>query len=141
MDMRTHGKDFERFYNTAKDKHGVRFIRSRIHTIEPVPGTDDLSIRYITESGENVVEVFDQIVLSVGMEISPEVAGMAKSLGIELTPGNFCQTTTFEPVATSRPGIFVCGAFQGPKDIPQSVIDSTRRLLLPERFWPKQGIH
>ena len=125
MDMRTHGKDFERFYNTAKDKHGVRFIRSRIHTIEPVPGTDDLSIRYITESGENVVEVFDQIVLSVGMEISPEVAGMAKSLGIELTPGNFCQTTTFEPVATSRPGIFVCGAFQGPKDIPQSVIDSS----------------
>ncbi|MBU0545129.1 MAG: FAD-dependent oxidoreductase [Proteobacteria bacterium] len=125
MDMRTHGKDFERFYNTAKDKHGVRFIRSRVHTIEPVPGTDDLSIRYITESGESVVEVFDQIVLSVGMEISPEVIGMAKDLGIELTPGNFCQTTTFEPVATSRPGIFVCGAFQGPKDIPQSVIDSS----------------
>ncbi|RPH47562.1 MAG: 4Fe-4S dicluster domain-containing protein [Desulfobacteraceae bacterium] len=125
MDMRTHGKDFERFYNTAKDKHGVRFIRSRVHTIEPVPGTDDLSIRYITESGESVVEVFDQIVLSVGMEISPEVVGMAKNLGIELTPGNFCETTTFEPVATSRPGIYVCGAFQGPKDIPQSVIDSS----------------
>ena len=47
MDMRTHGKDFERFYNTAKDKHGVRFIRSRVHTIDPVVGTDDLSIRYV----------------------------------------------------------------------------------------------
>jgi heterodisulfide reductase subunit A len=125
MDMRTHGKDFERFYNTAKEKHGVRFIRSRVHSIDPVAGTDDLSIRYITENGETVVEEFDQIVLSVGMEISPEVIGMAKNLGIALTPGSFCETTTFEPVATSRPGIYVCGAFQGPKDIPQSVIDSS----------------
>jgi heterodisulfide reductase subunit A len=125
MDMRTHGKDFERFYNTAKDKHGVRFIRSRVHTIDPVAGTDDLSIRYITESGETVTEVFDQIVLSVGMEINPDIVSLAKQLNIDLTPGNFCQTTSFEPVSTSREGIYVCGAFQGPKDIPQSVIDAS----------------
>ncbi len=125
MDMRTHGKDFERFYNNAKEKHGVRFIRSRVHTIEPVAGTDDLSIRYITENGETMVEEFDQIVLSVGLEISSDVAAMAKKLEIELTSGNFCQTSTFQPVATSRPGIYVCGAFQGPKDIPQSVVDSS----------------
>ncbi len=125
MDMRTHGKDFERFYNTAKDKHGVRFIRSRVHTIDPVAGTDDLSIRYITESGETVTEVFDQIVLSVGMEINPDVVSLAKQLDIDLTAGNFCQTTSFEPVSTSREGIYVCGAFQGPKDIPQSVIDAS----------------
>ena len=42
MDMRTYGKDFERYYNRAKDQHGVRFIRSRVHTIDPVPGSDDL---------------------------------------------------------------------------------------------------
>ncbi len=125
MDMRTHGKDFERFYNTAKDKHGVRFIRSRVHTIEPVPGADDLSIRYLTESGESVTEVFDQIVLSVGLEINPDVVRLAKQLDIDLTPGNFCDTTSFAPVSTSREGIYVCGAFQGPKDIPQSVIDAS----------------
>lgn len=125
MDMRTHGKEFERFYNNAKDKHGVRFIRSRVHTIDPVPGTDDLSIRYISENGETIVETFDQIVLSVGLEISEETKELANRLGLDLTKGDFCNTTSFEPVSTSKEGIYVCGAFQGPKDIPQSVIDAS----------------
>jgi heterodisulfide reductase subunit A len=124
MDMRTHGKEFERFYNNAKEK-GVRFVRSRVHTIDPVPGSDELSIRYVDESGGLQQEKFDMIVLSVGLETSPEVVALAKKLNVELTAGNFCHTTTFEPVATSQPGIYVCGAFQGPKDIPQSVVDSS----------------
>ena len=124
MDMRTHGKEFERFYENAK-KHGVRFIRSRVHTVNPVPETDDLEIRYVTESGELKTEIFDMIVLSIGLETSPGVINLADKLGIELTEGNFCKTETFEPVATSKEGIFVCGAFQGPKDIPQSVVDSS----------------
>lgn len=124
MDMRTHGKDFERFYDNAKAK-GVRFVRSRVHTIDPVPGSDDLSIRYITEAGETVTETFDQIVLSIGLQTDPEVVAMANRLGIELTAGNFCKTDVFTPVESSRKGIFVCGAFQGPKDIPQSVVDAS----------------
>ncbi|MGA6926510.1 MAG: 2Fe-2S iron-sulfur cluster-binding protein, partial [Desulfosarcina sp.] len=124
MDMRTHGKDFERFYDNAKVK-GVRFIRSRVHTIDPMPDSDDLSIRYITEAGETVTETFDQIVLSVGLQTDPETIEMANRLGIELTPGNFCKTDAFAPVETSRKGIYVCGAFQGPKDIPQSVVDAS----------------
>ena len=125
MDMRTPGKDFERFYENAREKHGIRFIRSRVHSVDPVLGSDDLEIRYVTESGEMVNETFDMIVLSIGMETSPEVLQLAKKLRIDLTEGNFCQTSSFEPVATSRKGIFVCGAFQGPKDIPQSVVDSS----------------
>ena len=65
------------------------------------------------------------IVLSVGLQTSPETVELAKRLGIELTEGNFCKTDTFNPVATSREGIYVCGAFQGPKDIPQSVMDAS----------------
>ncbi len=125
MDMRTPGKDFEKFYNDAKDKHGVRFIRSRIHSIDSILGTDDLEVRFVNESGEMETETFDQIVLSVGLQTSPEVIDLAGRLGIELTEGNFCKTETFEPVATSKEGIFVCGAFQGPKDIPQSVVDAS----------------
>jgi heterodisulfide reductase subunit A len=124
MDMRTHGKDFERFYNNAQDK-GVRFIRSRVHTIDPIGDTGDLSLRYITEEGELKTETFDQIVLSIGLQAHPEAVALAEKLGIELTEGNFCKTETFEPVETSRKGIYVCGAFQGPKDIPQSVIDAS----------------
>jgi heterodisulfide reductase subunit A len=124
MDMRTYGKDFERYYENAK-KQGVRFIRSRVHTVTPVPGTDDLEIRFADENGEIKTEIFDMIVLSVGFETNPETVALAKSLGIELTEGNFCKTSSAMPVATSRDGIFVCGAFQGPKDIPQSVVDAS----------------
>jgi heterodisulfide reductase subunit A-like polyferredoxin len=125
MDMRTPGKDFEKYYNDAKDKHGVRFIRSRVHTIDRVPETDDLEVRYVTESGEEKKEIFDMIVLSVGMQISPETIDLANNLGIDLTQGNFCETQNFKPFATSRDGIFVCGAFQGPKDIPESVMEAS----------------
>ncbi len=125
MDIRTPGKDFERFYDSAREKHGIRFIRSRVHSVDPVLGTDDLEIRYMTEGGELISEIFDMVVLSIGMETSAEVIRLAKKMRINLTDGNFCQTTSFEPVATSRKGIYVCGAFQGPKDIPQSVVDSS----------------
>jgi len=125
MDIRTQGKDFEKYYNDAKDKHGVRFIRSRVHTIDPVRDSDDLEVRYVTESGESKSEIFDMIVLSVGMETSPATIELAKKLDIELTESNFCETTNFQPFASSREGIFVCGAFQGPKDIPESVMEAS----------------
>jgi heterodisulfide reductase subunit A2 len=70
MDMRTYGKEFERYYNRAKDEQGVRFIRSRVHSIEPAePGSDDLRIEYVDESGQVHGEVFDMVVLSVGLTI------------------------------------------------------------------------
>ncbi len=125
MDMRTPGKDFEKFYESARDQHGVRFIRSRVHTIDPVTGTDDLSVHYVTEGGEIETETFDQIVLSIGLQTPSEVIKLANKLDIELTDGNFCKTDSFEPVTTSKEGIYVCGAFQGPKDIPQSVVDAS----------------
>jgi len=125
MDMRTFGKEFEKYYEDAKNKHGVKFIRSRVHTINPVGDNGDLEIRYVREDGEMVVDEFDLIVLSVGMETSPELRNLADMFGIEMTPGHFAQTSSLTPVATSRPGIFVSGSFQGPKDIPQAVVDAS----------------
>ncbi len=125
MDMRTHGKEFERFYDNAREKQGVRFLRSRVHSIDPLRNSDDLSVRYVDEYGELKLETFDMIVLSVGLQTSPETVKLAERLGLELTAGNFCKTDTFDPVATSKKGIYVCGAFQGPKDIPQAVIDAS----------------
>jgi heterodisulfide reductase subunit A2 len=124
MDMRTHGKEFEKFYNNAKDK-GVRFVNSRVHTVDPVDGSGDLQVRYVTPEGQIETEIFDMIVLSVGIEISPEIVDLAKRLDIELSAGNFCKTDAVDPVATSRDGIYVCGAFQGPKDIPESIMEAS----------------
>ncbi len=125
MDMRTFGKDFEKYYESAKNDHGVNFIRSRVHTIDPDPETDNLIIRYVKENGDLVVDDFDMIVLSVGLETPPELKDLSKMFNIELTQGSFAKTTSMEPVATSRPGVFVAGAFQGPKDIPQAVVDAS----------------
>jgi len=125
MDMRTPGKEFERFYENAKNKSGVNFIRSRVHTINEVGDSGDLELRYVTEDGELKTEIFDMVVLSIGLQTPPELVDLAGKLDIALTPGNFCATDSFAPVSTSRDGIFVCGAFQGPKDIPQAVVDSS----------------
>jgi heterodisulfide reductase subunit A-like polyferredoxin len=124
MDMRTHGKDFERYYNDARDRHGVRFIRSRVHTIDPIEDSNDLLIKYATEDGKFMEETFDMVILSVGIEISSEVKELAEKLDVELNEGGFCLTDTFHPVNTSQKGIYVSGAFQGPKDIPQSVMEA-----------------
>jgi len=126
MDMRTHGKDFEKYYWRAEQEHGVRFIRSRIHSIDRVPGSDDVSIRYVTESGEIKEETFNLVVLSVGLESSLDALNLAKTLGVEIKPETrFAASSPFTPVNTSKDGIYVCGVFQAPKDIPQSVMEAS----------------
>jgi heterodisulfide reductase subunit A-like polyferredoxin len=126
MDMRTHGKDFEKYYWRAEDEHGVRFLRSRIHTIDQVPGTANLAIRYLSETGELKTEEFDMVVLSVGLESSVDALRLAQDLGIEVKAATrFADTSPFAPVNTNRNGVYVCGVFQAPKDIPQSVMEAS----------------
>jgi len=125
MDMRTYGKDFEKYYNRAEQERGVRFVRSRIHSVDPVPETDNLLIRYVTENGEVQEEEFDMVVLSVGLETSPEALSLAEKLGVPLDTNHFAKVSSFAPVSTEAPGIYACGAFDGPKDIPQAVMEAS----------------
>ena len=124
MDMRTYGKDFERYYNDARAK-GVRFIRSRVPTVEQVPESEDLAISYVGEDGRVQGEVFDMVVLSVGLESSTKARDLAGRLGVELDKDHFVSTSSFAPVSTSVPGVYACGTFQGPKDIPYSVMEAS----------------
>ena len=129
MDIRTFGKDYEKYLNRAKDEHGVRFVRSRVHTIDPIPGSDDLRIRYSDEKGDICYEDFDMVILSVGLEIMPESVELSKRLGIDLNKYSFASTEPFAPVSTSRRGIYTSGIFQGPKDIPASVTEASAAAL------------
>jgi heterodisulfide reductase subunit A-like polyferredoxin len=140
MDMRTFGKDYEKYYDRAREEHGVRFVRSRVHTIDPIPGSDDLSISYCDELGNIHEEVFDLAVLSVGLQMSQETAGLAHRLGVDLNQYNFAVTQPLHPIETSRPGVFASGIFQGPKDIPSSVTDASSSacaagMLLSDARW------
>jgi heterodisulfide reductase subunit A-like polyferredoxin len=124
MDMRTYGKDFEKYYTRAEHETGVRFIRSRIHSID-LEANDDLRISYAAENGEIKEERFDMVVLSVGLAPNKDVVQLAEKMGIELNAHQFAQTNSFAPVSTNKKGVYLCGVFQAPKDIPQSVMEAS----------------
>ncbi|WP_031513019.1 NAD(P)-binding protein [Desulfofalx alkaliphila] len=140
MDMRTHGKDFERYYDRARNEHGVNFIRSRIYEIQEAnDGSNDLIIRYSNEDGSITTQRYDLVVLSVGLSPNSDAVKLAEAAGIELNDYGFCLTDEFTPGCTSRPGIYVGGAFCEPKDIPETAVDASSaaahasRLLAPVR--------
>ena len=124
IDIRTQGKDFDRYFENAHE-NGVRFIPARVHTIESMQDGDDLLLRYADEGGQPHAESFDMVVLSTGLEVSPETVELAGTLGIALDRYHFTRRDSFNSVATSVPGIYACGVFTGPKDIPQSVIEAS----------------
>ncbi len=126
MDMRTYGKDFERYYERAREENGVRFIRSRVHSVEPVAGNpNEVEISYVTDDGGFHAESFDMVVLSIGLEVASETRKLATRLGVSLDSDGFAEVSSFRPVSTSRPGVYACGAFSGPKDIPYSVMEAS----------------
>ena len=124
MDLRTFGKDFDRYTGRAENERGVRFERARVHTVVP-QADESLKLRYLKETGELNEEIFDMVVLSVGLSPDEEAGELAKKLGVDLNAHKFAATKDLAPVATNREGIYVCGAFQGPKDIPQSVMEAS----------------
>ncbi len=125
MDIRAHGKDFDRFVNRAKNEYGIRYIRSMPSTIKELQQSKNLLIKYVQEDGSLVEEEFDMVVLSVGLTPPKEAAQLAKAMGVDLEEHGFCATALENPVQSSREGIFVCGAFGGPKDIPGTVMEAS----------------
>ena len=124
MDVRAFGKEFDAYYSRAEEEYGVEFVRSRVSHVEEVPESESLIVRHVM-NGEPEDEEFDLVVLSVGMRPPKHVEEMADTLDIRLNKYNFCSTETFSPLETSRPGIYVCGAFSSPKDIPESVAQAS----------------
>jgi heterodisulfide reductase subunit A len=121
-DIRSYGKDFERFYQRAESLPGVKFVRSYVAVGRQIPDTKNVTIRYSTTDDGVKEEEFDLIVLGVGLTPPADVARLASTFGIELGAHGFCKTDPKNPQATSREGIFVSGAFRGPLDIPESVV-------------------
>ncbi len=130
MDIRTFGKDYEKYYLRAKEKENVRFVKARVHTIDEVGEKRNLRIQYVDEAGALQEEIFDIIVLSVGLQVPESTVDLAKRLDVDLNKYKFAITDTFAPVETSRPGVYACGVFQEPKDIPSSVIEASAAACL-----------
>ncbi|HSG47602.1 MAG TPA: NAD(P)-binding protein, partial [Longimicrobiales bacterium] len=150
-DIRAYGKDFERFYRRAESLPGVKFVRSYVEIGREIPETGNVTVRYATDDEGVKEEEFDLVVLGVGLGPPKDVERLAAQFGIELNEHGFCKTNPVNPIETSRSGVFVSGAFQGPMDIPESVMSasganalagallrSRRGMLDTERVYPEE---
>jgi len=124
MDVRAFGKDFDRYYERARDEYGLRFVASRVATVDR---QDDgtLDVAYVAEDDDLLHEAFDLVVLSVGLEPSAGTRELIETLGLRHGEGGFCYGDEFRPLASSRDGIYVCGAANGPMDIPDTVTQAS----------------
>lgn len=124
IDMRAFGKGFERYYQRAKEL-GVKYTRCRPSAVKEVPASKNLIVSYYEENQTLMNTEFDLVVLSCGMQPPKSAQNIAQIFDIELNLHGFCQTDIFAPVATTRPGIFACGTFVAPKDIPETVMEAS----------------
>jgi heterodisulfide reductase subunit A len=154
MDMRAYGKEFETYYSRAEEEHGVKFTRgNRISSIDEDPVTHNLYVTYV--DGSNLeTEEFDLVVLSVGTEPPTDTEKLCSVLGIDLNEHDFCETSLLDPLSTTNPGIYVCGSYSSPKDIPDSVAQASgaaamasshisterNKLVVPKEFPPEREV-
>ena len=138
MDMRAFGKNYEGYYQRAKERKGIEYTRCRISSLKENPDNNNLVVKHFERAavpagrdGNDPVEAaiqeeeFDVVVLSVGMEVAPDVRELGEKLNINMDSNGFCQTEPYNPLQTSRPGIYAIGPFREPKDITDSIVEAS----------------
>lgn len=124
MDARAYSKGFEAYYNRACQQ-GVNYIRCRPPVIEEDHATGNVVLKYLTEDDTKAEREYDLVVLATGMLPPHDAPELARTFGIALNEFGFCQTSVFEPVESSREGVYACGPFTEPKDIPETVMQAS----------------
>ncbi len=124
MDIRAYGKGFEDYFTRAKKD--VNFYRGRPAKINEDPLKKDIIIRVEnTEKGETERIRTNLLVLSCAIVPSKGTDKLAQTLGVELDESGFFNGIGDGGVLTSRDGIYVCGAIEAPKDIPDTVAQAS----------------
>ncbi|NQT72842.1 MAG: FAD-dependent oxidoreductase [Chloroflexi bacterium] len=129
-DIRAFGKGFERYYESARDKFGVSYVRGIPSTVKELQQSNNLLIEYQGDDGNKVQGEFDMVILSVGLEPSESAGQLAQTLSIDTDRFGFCRTDELSPNLTSHQGIYVSGAFDAPMDIPESVMNASSAAFL-----------
>ncbi len=129
-DLRTFGKGFDRYHESAVEKYGVKYTKSMISTIKELRQSNNLLISYISDEGEVKEEEFDLVVLSLGLVPSSGSRELIAVTSVDSNSFGFCNTHPFTPSQTSRPGIYVAGAIEEPRDIPETVMSASSAAAL-----------
>ncbi len=125
MDERAFNKEYSTYFDNARDKHHIEYTRCRVSGIQEDPQTNDLILHFADPNGRPQKETFEMVVLATGLQPPDNAAQIARMLNIELNEYGFCETDKFHPLQTTRPGVFVCGAFSSPKEIVETIIDAS----------------
>ena len=124
-DIRAYGKGFEFYFENSKDQYGVKYKRGILSTVKELQQSKDLQVKYIDDQGQEHTEIFDMIVLSVGLCPSKSAKELAGRVGLELNRFGFLQGDPMDASKTNREGIYVAGAFSAPMDIPETVMTAS----------------
>ncbi len=126
IDVRTPGKNFDEFYRRAVEEYGVNYIRGMVGKIFPdgdkliVHGADSLS-------GELIKIDADLVVLAAATKSKDDAEALGRKLSVSTDTNNFFTEAhpKLRPVETHSAGIYLAGACQGPKDIPETVAQAS----------------
>lgn len=125
MDERAFNKEYSTYFARARNQHGIRYERCRVSSVREDPISGDLILHYADASGRLQQERFEMVILATGLQPPGSASHLQRLFGIELNEYGFCQTDKFAPLQTTRPGVFVCGAFASPKEIAETIIDAS----------------
>lgn len=127
MDIQNFGKDFERYYQEIKDK--IRLVRGLPGDFYGI-GDDNVSVSYYSqEIRKNIKELFDLVLLTVGLSPAQGIACITDGLDLSVTEEGFL--APMDPLAT---GVTVAGTARGPMDVAESICDGKRAALEIYRY-------
>lgn len=124
IDLRSFGKDFDRYIERAKKEQGIRYVRSRISEIFETE-CGDLLIRYEDVEGDLHEETYEMVVLSIGLCMTGDRTKVLKEMGLDVNDFGFAFSEQKNPVSLVRPGVFMAGSFLEPQAIPESVMQAS----------------
>ena len=127
IDMRAFGKGYEEFYKRLLEED-VTFVRGRVAEVSEVAQNPSEKGKLVIVAEDTLLGMVrripvDMVILSVGLEPRRDVVEVAHTFSISRSRDGFFleKHPKLAPVSTAADGIFVAGACQGPKDIPDSV--------------------
>ncbi|MHB1000554.1 MAG: 4Fe-4S binding protein [Armatimonadota bacterium] len=126
MDIRANGKGYEEFVRRAIEKYGAIYLRGRVSRVFQVG--DKLIVRGADTLAGRPVEIeADMVVLAAAMEAQPDAKDLARKLGISTDEYNWFSEAhpKLKPVEVLTAGVYLAGACQYPKDIPDAVAQAS----------------
>ncbi len=122
IDVRTPGKNFDEFYRRAVEEYGVHYIKGMVGKVVPQNGVLKVQASDLLDNHQLHIDA-DMVVLAAAIEPDKSARSLATMLTASMDTNDFFTEAhpKLRPVESPTAGIFLSGACQGPKDIPETV--------------------